>query len=29
MSPHIRHFVCSLPPLGALTALGAARRAVV
>jgi hypothetical protein len=29
MSPDIRHFVYSLPPKGALTALGAARRAVV
>ena len=29
MSPHTRHFVYSLPPMGALTALGAARQAVV
>jgi len=27
MSPHVRHFVSSLPPEGALFALGAARRA--
>jgi hypothetical protein len=27
-SPHAHHFVYSLPPKGAQTALGAARRAV-